>query len=458
LIAACLLINHLGVSEFHKIHELVSTPDFDGKVLYVPIIMFLVACICKSAQFPFSYWLVSSTVANTFASVFMHAATVLGVGVIFMIKLSFIIDLSTGVKSSINFIALTSSLIMSLCSIAHNDVKKSIACSSSSYVGLMFVACGLSCGSIAILSFVTHAFFKSLIFLGYVYSVYGAVSSQEVKRIVAVSVLSSIGIPFVISFFSKHELTMLVLGSGSLISIQFFVISILLIISSLRIASNIIRCASQDGELQNLHEHQKAESRIEELRVEVKRAGVCRRFKGAFSSELQSLCGLRKLQKSLAFWIFLLSAIFFSWFFWWIIRGKSTHGSSFPHDFWHGCIIEFAQIIVALTVFFACGKKSCLLGSFMIEKIQATLSEHKLSEFMVRCLRIGFFKVILKLRKVDALANWMFDGFFRMRMAKFSKNICLKHKFSFSGNVLFYSSIVAILQLFWPLLNGFFLN
>ena len=113
-------------------------------------------------------------------------------------------------------VGLYTSFWMACCALAHNNIKKIIACLTSSSAGLMFMACGLGGYSLAILYFVCHAFFKSMLFLSFAYLIaamsgeknlnhLGGIASlaPKVTDIIWTAFLFASGFPFLAGFFSK---------------------------------------------------------------------------------------------------------------------------------------------------------------------------------------------------------------------------------------------------------------
>lgn len=139
------------------------------KSLILPSTLLLIACFCKSAQFPFSRWLIDASIANIYISIIIHTATIVGISIIFISKCYFIFEPIPSLKYSMIIVGLFSAVVAALSSMLHSDIKKIIACSTISSIGCVFVACGIGEYSAAILYFICHAFFKSIFFLSFIY-------------------------------------------------------------------------------------------------------------------------------------------------------------------------------------------------------------------------------------------------------------------------------------------------
>ena len=125
----------------------------------------LIGCLCKSAQLPFSYWIISATKAHILASILIHCATVLGVGILFICKFHTIFDNYPQMYDCMSVIGLSTAIIMPLVALFETNIKKIIACLSISSAGIMFLCCGLQKFNLSILYFICHAYFKSILFI-----------------------------------------------------------------------------------------------------------------------------------------------------------------------------------------------------------------------------------------------------------------------------------------------------
>jgi len=98
-------------------------------------------------------------------SALLHAATMVTAGVYLVIRFSYMFEYSTIARSFMLVISLITIMFSSLVALAQYDIKKIIAYSTCSQLGLMFFACGLSAYHLALFHFFNHAFFKCSLFL-----------------------------------------------------------------------------------------------------------------------------------------------------------------------------------------------------------------------------------------------------------------------------------------------------
>lgn len=120
----------------------------------------------KSAQFPFHTWLADAMAGPTPVSALIHAATMVTAGVYLVIRASTLYDLVPEVSYIIALLGAFVAIFAASMALVARDLKRIIAYSTLSQLGYMFVAAGLGAYGIALFHLATHAFFKSLLFLG----------------------------------------------------------------------------------------------------------------------------------------------------------------------------------------------------------------------------------------------------------------------------------------------------
>lgn len=128
-------------------------------------ILLLFGSIAKSAQFPLHTWLADAMEGPTPVSALIHSATMVAAGVYLIARLYPIYSLSDGIMDIIAIIGLVTALICAYFAITQNDLKRILAYSTSSQLGLMFLALGAGAYSGGLFHLVTHAYFKSMLFL-----------------------------------------------------------------------------------------------------------------------------------------------------------------------------------------------------------------------------------------------------------------------------------------------------
>ncbi|EGK7514613.1 NADH-quinone oxidoreductase subunit L [Campylobacter lari] len=155
--------NSLKYDEFFTLLSLGHENDM---ILILIALLLFVGAMGKSAQFPFHAWLADAMAGPTPVSALIHAATMVTAGVYLVIRAG---ELYLQVPEVGYFIAILGAFVAlfaaSMAMVA-KDLKRIIAYSTLSQLGYMFVAAGLGAYAIALFHLATHAFFKSLLFLG----------------------------------------------------------------------------------------------------------------------------------------------------------------------------------------------------------------------------------------------------------------------------------------------------
>nr|YP_010309763.1 NADH dehydrogenase subunit 5 [Lagorina sericea]UMR54880.1 NADH dehydrogenase subunit 5 [Lagorina sericea] len=183
---------------------------------YMIVISFLVvlAALTKSAQIPFSSWLPAAMAAPTPVSSLVHSSTLVTAGVYLLIRFNY--TLSESVMMGLLFI---SSMTMFMSGLGANfefDLKKIIALSTLSQLGLMMMILSLGGYKLAFFHLLTHALFKSLLFLCAGNVIHMSVNCQDIRFMgslvkampltcvfMNICNLSLCGLPFLSGFYSK---------------------------------------------------------------------------------------------------------------------------------------------------------------------------------------------------------------------------------------------------------------
>ncbi|WP_103601196.1 NADH-quinone oxidoreductase subunit L, partial [Campylobacter concisus] len=139
--------------------------DLSGLNLGIIATLLFIGAMGKSAQFPFHTWLANAMEGPTPVSALIHAATMVTAGVYLVIRANFIFANVPEVSHFIACLGAFVAIFAASIALVHNDLKKIVAYSTLSQLGYMFVSAGLGAYKIALFHLVTHAFFKSLLFL-----------------------------------------------------------------------------------------------------------------------------------------------------------------------------------------------------------------------------------------------------------------------------------------------------
>ncbi|HFL8819561.1 MAG TPA: NADH-quinone oxidoreductase subunit L [Candidatus Azoamicus sp. OHIO2] len=139
--------------------------DSISGITFISICLFIGA-MGKSAQIPLHVWLPDSMEGPTPISALIHAATMVTAGIFMVARMSPIFEYSETTLIIVLLIGTLTCFLMGLLGIVQTDIKRIVAYSTLSQLGLMVAALGVSAYSAAIFHLVTHAFFKALLFLG----------------------------------------------------------------------------------------------------------------------------------------------------------------------------------------------------------------------------------------------------------------------------------------------------
>ncbi|MEW6002226.1 MAG: NADH-quinone oxidoreductase subunit L [Nitrospirota bacterium] len=207
-----------------------QTVNFLGfEVDLITLIALLLFCgaIGKSAQIPLHVWLPDAMEGPTPVSALIHAATMVTAGVFLVARTNPIFNLSEVAMNVVAVIGAVTSLFAATIATTQNDIKRIIAYSTLSHLGMMFLACGVGAYAAGVFHLYTHAFFKALLFLA-AGSVIHAVAHNDIQRMgglkkympitfltMFVAALSAGGVPGFAGFFSKDEIIWSAFASGS---------------------------------------------------------------------------------------------------------------------------------------------------------------------------------------------------------------------------------------------------
>lgn len=128
--------------------------------------LILGGAVGKSAQLPLQTWLPDAMAGPTPISALIHAATMVTAGVYLIARTHTIFQLAPVAQEAVGVVGALTLLMAGFCALAQTDIKRVLAYSTMSQIGYMFLALGVGAWSDAIFHLMSHAFFKSLLFLG----------------------------------------------------------------------------------------------------------------------------------------------------------------------------------------------------------------------------------------------------------------------------------------------------
>ena len=164
LLAMFLIYWSLGSLQYEDVFQNIGTLE-TSTITWIGILLFIGA-MGKSAQFPLHTWLADAMEGPTPVSALIHAATMVTAGVYLVVRSNELYVLIPEVGYAIACLGAFVAIFAASMALVHNDMKRIIAYSTLSQLGYMFVAAGLGAYWVALFHLVTHAFFKSVLFLG----------------------------------------------------------------------------------------------------------------------------------------------------------------------------------------------------------------------------------------------------------------------------------------------------
>lgn len=166
-VALFLLFNQLGTLHIQDLMGRAAQQWPVGSTLAVAAAALLLGgAVGKSAQLPLQVWLPDAMAGPTPVSALIHAATMVTAGVYLIARTHVIFALAPVVMAAVAIVGALTLLIAGFSALTQNDLKRVLAYSTISQIGYMFLALGVGAWSAAIFHFMTHAFFKALLFLG----------------------------------------------------------------------------------------------------------------------------------------------------------------------------------------------------------------------------------------------------------------------------------------------------
>jgi len=226
--AAFLLFLNLKTLEYAEVfHRAPQAFASGGDLITAITLLLLLGAVAKSAQIPLHTWLPDAMEGPTPVSALIHAATMVTAGVYLVARMHVLYQMAPFSANLAAVLGAATALMAATIGVVQVDIKRILAYSTMSQIGYMFTAVGIGAYAAGMFHFLTHAFFKALLFMA-AGNVIHAIHDQQDIRVMGrlrqalpltwvtflAGALSISGVPLLAGFFSKEAVLGATFGRG----------------------------------------------------------------------------------------------------------------------------------------------------------------------------------------------------------------------------------------------------
>lgn len=217
LLGIILIFVTFGSITYGEVFSIASNGS-EATVTAIALLLFIGA-MGKSAQLPLYTWLPDAMAGPTPVSALIHAATMVTAGIYMIVRSNVFYSMSDCASEVVAVVGVATALFAATIGLFQNDIKKVLAYSTVSQLGLMFLGLGVHAYSSSVFHVTTHAFFKALLFLGAGSVIHAMGGEQDMRKmgglwkhlpitgkVMALGTLAISGFPLLSGFFSKDEI------------------------------------------------------------------------------------------------------------------------------------------------------------------------------------------------------------------------------------------------------------
>ncbi len=180
LLGIILIFVTFGSISYDEVFSKAGTAG-ESVVTCIALLLF-VGAMGKSAQIPLYTWLPDAMAGPTPVSALIHAATMVTAGIFMVVRSNVFYSISEIASETVAIVGVVTALFAATIGLFQNDIKKILAYSTVSQLGLMFLGLGVGAYSSSVFHVTTHAFFKALLFLGAGSVIHAMGGEQDIRK------------------------------------------------------------------------------------------------------------------------------------------------------------------------------------------------------------------------------------------------------------------------------------
>jgi NADH-quinone oxidoreductase subunit L len=222
-----LLVFFLGTLDFDQVNHAIGQGLLPKEMATIIALLLFMGAAGKSAQIPLYTWLPDAMAGPTPVSALIHAATMVTAGVYMVARMNVLFTFSGTALAVVALVGAFTAVYAATIALVQTDIKRVLAYSTISQIGYMFLGLGVGAYAAGVFHLMTHAFFKSLLFLSAGSVIHALSGEQDMRkmggmrhhipwtyRVFLIGAIAIAGMPGFSGFFSKDEILASAFASG----------------------------------------------------------------------------------------------------------------------------------------------------------------------------------------------------------------------------------------------------